>query len=272
MREYIRKRVLQSGTDVNRHRENVQLDDDYYEYDMKSFSASKSKKASDQQEMVSLTLNNASTAAAAAAAAAASSYSSNKGHYELASPLHLALNGTVQEVLPSPSSSSLSGVDQQLLSIEIQKLHHGRLRTIVFHPLQCMLTSWGQLTEWIGISAMRCWMVLMVAILIEIYATTLMKMSVDASDEIAHGNASKIKPGRTMILSLSCYICSLAMFGISLKQIDVGIAYAIWSALGTATVAIAGMMWFGEPYTFGKMVSLAMILLGVVGLNLADSH
>jgi multidrug transporter EmrE-like cation transporter len=59
---------------------------------------------------------------------------------------------------------------------------------------------------------------------------------------------------------------------VALTQIDVGIAYAIWSAVGTVTVTIAGMLLFSEGCDTTKMVSLSFIAVGVVGLNLIDDH
>jgi small multidrug resistance pump len=56
----------------------------------------------------------------------------------------------------------------------------------------------------------------------------------------------------------------------SLAKIDVGIAYAIWAAIGTATVSIAGMLLFSESFDSIKIVSLSFIVMGVVGLNLRD--
>lgn len=109
--------------------------------------------------------------------------------------------------------------------------------------------------KWIGSSPNRCWTSLALAIAIEICATTMMKI---ASDE----NCIK----RTM-LSTVAYLTSLFLFGSSLAQIDVGIAYAIWSALGTLFVSVAGAAMFGEEFTAVKVVSMILILVGVVGLN-----
>lgn len=111
-------------------------------------------------------------------------------------------------------------------------------------------------TKWIGASPKRCWITLAAAIAIEIYATTLMKI---ASDE------SSVK--KTILSSLT-YISSLLLFGFSLAQIDVSVAYAIWSALGTLCVSVAGVTLFGEVCTTTKVVSMMLILLGVAGLNL----
>jgi small multidrug resistance pump len=48
---------------------------------------------------------------------------------------------------------------------------------------------------------------------------------------------------------------------------EVGTAYAVFSALGTALMASVGILWFNEPATVLKIVSLFLIILGVVGLN-----
>ena len=50
--------------------------------------------------------------------------------------------------------------------------------------------------------------------------------------------------------------------------IGVGVAYAIWSGLGTALIAAIGIFAFREPVTALKLFSIALIIAGVVGLNL----
>ena len=112
--------------------------------------------------------------------------------------------------------------------------------------------------HYIGESKKRCWITLLFAIIIEIFATTEMKT---ASDE---GSMSK------MFYSMFLYIISLLSFAACLKQIDVSVAYAIWSALGTALVSIAGVLMFGEEASLRKVISLGLIMIGVVGLNLSD--
>jgi small multidrug resistance pump len=47
----------------------------------------------------------------------------------------------------------------------------------------------------------------------------------------------------------------------------VGITYAIWAGLGTMLVSIAGMLFFKEPMTWLKAISIGLIILGVIGLN-----
>ena len=66
------------------------------------------------------------------------------------------------------------------------------------------------------------------------------------------------------------YITSFTLLGLSLKGIELGIAYAIWAGVGTALTAIAGIFLFGETMTVVKTVSIALIVIGVAGLNLAS--
>jgi small multidrug resistance pump len=46
-------------------------------------------------------------------------------------------------------------------------------------------------------------------------------------------------------------------------------AYAVWSGMGTALIATLGVLWFKEPVTALKLISLGLIIIGVVGLNLS---
>ena len=55
---------------------------------------------------------------------------------------------------------------------------------------------------------------------------------------------------------------------LALKVIPVGVAYAIWAGLGTATIAVIGMVAFGEQVSALKIVFIGMIIAGAVGLNL----
>ena len=78
-------------------------------------------------------------------------------------------------------------------------------------------------------------------------------------------------PGWT-ILVIGGYAVSIWMLALIVRTIPVSIAYAIWSGLGTAAVAVIGTMFLGEQVSPLKVVSLALIVFGVVGLNLAGAH
>jgi len=68
------------------------------------------------------------------------------------------------------------------------------------------------------------------------------------------------------------YGVSFWLLALVLKQLPVGLTYAVWSAAGTALIAAIGIVAFGEPATAVKLASLALIIMGVVGLNLAGGH
>ena len=56
----------------------------------------------------------------------------------------------------------------------------------------------------------------------------------------------------------------------SLAQIDTSIAYAVWSACGTAVVSAIGILVFGEQVDGLKIGCLALIVSGVIGLNVRE--
>src|SRR5262245_53458881 len=101
------------------------------------------------------------------------------------------------------------------------------------------------------------WFYLALAIMLEVSGTVSMKLS---------EGFTKVKPS---VATFVFYILSLGALNFALKRIDIGVAYAIWAGLGTALIASIGILWFKEPATTLKMVSLALIIIGVVGLNLS---
>jgi small multidrug resistance pump len=75
--------------------------------------------------------------------------------------------------------------------------------------------------------------------------------------------------------TLACaagYIISFVALAQAVKGVQVGIAYAIWSGLGTAAIVAIGATFLGEPITVTKVTGMALIIAGVVTLNLNGSH
>jgi small multidrug resistance pump len=105
------------------------------------------------------------------------------------------------------------------------------------------------------------WLYLVLAIVLEVSGTTSMKLS---------QGFTQMLPSVLMFLF---YGLSLAALTLALKSIDVSVAYAVWSGLGTALIATVGVLWLKEPLNALKVVSLMLIIIGVIGLNLSgDSH
>jgi quaternary ammonium compound-resistance protein SugE len=64
-------------------------------------------------------------------------------------------------------------------------------------------------------------------------------------------------------------VISLGLLGISMKTLPVGTAYAIWVGVGAVGTAILGIVLLGESANIARLLSLALIMLGIVGLKLA---
>lgn len=64
---------------------------------------------------------------------------------------------------------------------------------------------------------------------------------------------------------------SFAGLAWALRSLPVGTAYAVWTGIGAALTAVIGIFWLGEPATAVKIISIGLIVVGVVGLNLAGA-
>jgi small multidrug resistance pump len=73
-------------------------------------------------------------------------------------------------------------------------------------------------------------------------------------------------------LVVAGYGLSFWMLALVLRDLPIGLTYAVWAAVGTALIAAIGIVAFGEPATTLKLLSLALIIAGTIGLNLAGSH
>jgi small multidrug resistance pump len=97
------------------------------------------------------------------------------------------------------------------------------------------------------------------AILFEICGTTSLKLS---------DGFTRFGPSATVTV---CYGASFVLLALALRGIELSIAYAVWSGVGTAAVAAIGIVWFGEAAGSWKLLCLALIVLGVAGLHLSEN-
>lgn len=104
------------------------------------------------------------------------------------------------------------------------------------------------------------WLYLFVAILLEVSGTIAMKLS---------EGFTRMAPLVTMFI---CYGFGLTALTFALRKIELSIAYAIWSGIGTALIGIIGIIWFKESVTVLKVISIILIIVGVIGLNLTSEH
>ncbi|WP_028642733.1 DMT family transporter [Nocardioides sp. URHA0020] len=98
------------------------------------------------------------------------------------------------------------------------------------------------------------------AIVVEVVATALLPRT--------EGFTS---PGWT-VLVVSGYAGSIWLLTVIVRTLPVSVTYAIWAGAGTALVAVVGLVFLGESFTWLKAASLALIVVGVVGLNLTGAH
>ena len=97
------------------------------------------------------------------------------------------------------------------------------------------------------------------AIAAEVAATTAMKYS---------DGFSRLWPS---LLTALGYVLSFALLAQTLKTVSIGTAYAIWAGVGTATIAVIGLMLFGEGLSVAKVAGIVLIIGGVVVLNLGGA-
>ena len=64
-------------------------------------------------------------------------------------------------------------------------------------------------------------------------------------------------------------IISLLLLGVAMKSLPVGTAYAIWVGVGAVGTVILGIVLFGEPANAARLISVAFIITGIIGLKLA---
>ncbi|MBL8599307.1 MAG: quaternary ammonium compound efflux SMR transporter SugE [Devosia sp.] len=72
------------------------------------------------------------------------------------------------------------------------------------------------------------------------------------------------------VLTVGSMVLSVALLGLALRDLPVGTAYAIWTGIGAVGVAALGIMLFQEPATAIRLASIALIVVGIVGLKFAS--
>ncbi len=103
------------------------------------------------------------------------------------------------------------------------------------------------------------WIILIVAGLFEVVWATALKL--------LHGFTNKLAVATVVIgMALSVWLLSLAM-----RTIPMGTAYAIWTGIGAVGGVAAGILLFGESASPMRLVSAALIVVGIVGLKLSAS-
>ena len=104
---------------------------------------------------------------------------------------------------------------------------------------------------------MYAYIILSMAILAEVFASTMLKLSY---------GFTKWLPVVGVVIG---YTISFGGLSISLTEIPLGVTYAIWSGLGTVLTVLVGIIAFGERANRKKFIGALCIIVGIILLNLA---
>ena len=74
------------------------------------------------------------------------------------------------------------------------------------------------------------------------------------------------------VLVMGGYAVSIWLLALVVRELPVSVAYAIWAGLGTAAIAVVGVVALGEQWDLTKVAALSLIIVGVVVLNLHGAH
>jgi small multidrug resistance pump len=107
---------------------------------------------------------------------------------------------------------------------------------------------------------MLAWIYLAAAIVSEVIGTVFLRFTEGFT-----------KPVPSVVV-LVTYVVSIWLTALALKGLEISLAYAVWAGVGTAAVAVIGMAAMGESVSALKVASIALVITGVVGLNLASAN
>ncbi|SDM29861.1 DMT family transporter [Allokutzneria albata] len=107
---------------------------------------------------------------------------------------------------------------------------------------------------------MIAWLALAGAVALETVATLTLRV---VSREV------RVLP---LVLVVLGYAGAFTLMTVSLRSLNVGIVYAVWSGVGTAAVAVIAAVVFRETLTPAAVVGIALIITGVVVLSLSGAH
>ncbi len=100
------------------------------------------------------------------------------------------------------------------------------------------------------------WVILGLGIVFEVLGTICMKLA---------DGFTKLVPSVFVFLFYGLSLVSLVFV---LKKMEVSIAYAIWASLGIVLIAIIGMVFYKEPVSVARIISILLIIAGIFGLEL----
>lgn len=108
--------------------------------------------------------------------------------------------------------------------------------------------------------SLSAWLLVAASVVAEVIGTVALKYSDGFSRLVPSGTAA------------ACYALAIWLMAVAMRQLDMGITYAVWAASGTAATALVGIAFFGEQAGIIKMLGLVFVVGGVVMLNLGGQR
>jgi small multidrug resistance pump len=105
------------------------------------------------------------------------------------------------------------------------------------------------------------WLFLAGAIITEVIATTALKLS---------EGFTRLVPSIVVVVG---YLAAFGMLSQALTRgMGIGVAYGVWAAVGVALVAVVGATFFGEGMTLVQVGGIALVIAGVLAIELGAAH
>jgi quaternary ammonium compound-resistance protein SugE len=73
------------------------------------------------------------------------------------------------------------------------------------------------------------------------------------------------------VITLVAMTISIVLLSMAMKSLPVGTAYAVWVGVGAVGTALLGILLFGEAANIGRLLSLGLIVIGIIGLKLTTA-
>lgn len=109
------------------------------------------------------------------------------------------------------------------------------------------------------VSSWQAWVFLLLAVVLEVIGTSCLNASQGLT-----------RPWFAVAVVVS-YVASFVGLALALRSIDMSVAYAVWAGLGIVCITVVGALAFNETMTAARVFFLALILIGVIGLNLLSA-
>ena len=119
-----------------------------------------------------------------------------------------------------------------------------------------MREGWSWRREWVQFAAcMKAWIILLIAAAFEVGWATGLKST---------EGFTRLWPS---VATIGAMAISMYLLAVAARTLPIGTAYAVWTGIGAVGTAVMGMIFYKEPATVARMVCIALIVAGLVGLK-----